>query len=120
MWPLERPERGRIIFQYINIQLAFEDAKLAVLLFRGGAVRYKLKDGVLTLITNAWLFENVVQNIRPRHPCDERLFRVFTLSLLYMCLCSNEDVIIPDALRHWLKAVYVVLGLDEEEPVEKV
>ena len=42
------------------------------------------------------------------------------LSLLYICLSSNEEVYVPDALRHRVKAAYAALGLGEEEPVEKV
>jgi hypothetical protein len=111
---------GRVIFRYINIQQAFEDARVAALLCRGGAVRYKLKDGVLTLITDAWLFEHVVPNVHRRYPSDDRLCRVLALSLLYICLRSNEDIIIPDALCNRVKAAYAALGLEEEEPVEKV
>ena len=42
------------------------------------------------------------------------------MSLLYISLRSNEDVIIPDALCNRLKAAYTVLGLEEEEKVEAV
>ena len=111
---------GRVVFRYINIQQAFEDAKVAALLCRGGAIRYKLKDGVLTVITDAWLFEHVVPNVHRRFPTDARLCRVLGLSLLYICLRSNEEVVIPDALCDRVKAAYAALGLEEVEPVEKV
>ena len=74
----------------------------------------------LILITNGWLFEHVVPNVRRRYPHDERLRQVFALPLLYICLGSNEDIIIPDALRHRVKAAYGALGLEEEELVKKV
>ena len=83
-----------------------------------GAVRYKLKDGVE--VTDVWLFEHVVPHIRARYPTDDRLCRVLGLSLLYICLSSNEQVVIPEALCDRVQDAYAALGLDEEQPVEKV
>merc|ERR1712086_466612 len=85
---------------------------------RGGAVRYKVKDGLELM--DAWLFERVVPHIRQRYPNDDRLCKVLGLSLLYICLSSNKEVYFPDTLRHRVKAAYAALGLGEEEPVEKV
>ena len=37
---------GRVVFRYIKAQQAYEDARIAALLCRGGPVRYKLKGGI--------------------------------------------------------------------------
>ena len=109
---------GRVVFRYIKIQQAFEDARVAALLCRGGPIRYKVKDGIE--LTDAWLFEHVVPHIRRRYPVDDRLCRVLGYALLYICLSSNEKVVIPAALCNRVKAAYAELGLDEDQPVEKV
>ena len=111
---------GRIVFRYVNIQQEFEDAKVAALLCRGGAVRYKIKNGVAAVVTDAWLFEHVVPNIRRRYPNDHRLCRVLGIALLYICMSSNEDVVLPDALCSRVKDAYAALGMDEEEPIVKI
>ena len=74
----------------------------------------------MTLITDAWLFQHVVPNVRCQYPSNDRLCRVLVLSLLYICLRNNEDVIIQDALCNQVKAVYAAFGLEEEEPVKVV
>ena len=51
---------------------------------------------------------------------DNRLCRVLGHTLLYICLSSNEEVAIPMALCNRVKAAYAALGLDEEQPVERV
>ena len=40
--------------------------------------------------------------------------------LLYICLRSNGDVIVPYTLCNWVKAAYAALCLNEEEPVKVV
>ena len=90
------------------------------MLCRDGIVHYKLKHVVLTLITDAWLSKHVVPNVRCRYPRAKRLCRVLTLSLLCICLFRNKDVIIPDTLRHQVKAAHAALGLEEGVMVEKV
>ena len=109
---------GRVVFRYVNAQQAFEDANVAATLCRGGPVRYKVKDSVV--LTDAWLFEHVVPNIRRKYPRDDRLCRVLGHALLYICLSSNEEVLISSPLRNRVKAAYAALGLDEEQPLEKV
>jgi hypothetical protein len=52
----------------------------------------------LTLITDTWLVEHGVTNVCCQYHLEERLFRVIALSLLYIFLRSNTDVIILDAL----------------------
>ena len=75
---------------------------------------------VLNLIKDTWLFQLVVPNVRHQYPSDNRLCRVLVLSLLYICLRSNEEVIIPDTFYNWVNADYAALGLEEKEPVEVV
>jgi len=109
---------GRVVFRYINVQQLYEDARVASLLCRGGPVRYTIKEGVQ--ITDGWLFEHVVPNIRRRFPNDARLCRVMALSLLYICLQHNEEICVPAPLRNRVKDAYTALGLAVEEPIEKM
>ena len=109
---------GRVVFRYINVQQLYEDARVASLLCRGGPVRYTFKEGVE--ITDDWLFEHVVPNIRRRYPNDARLCRVLALALLYICLQHNEDIYVPPPLRSTVRDAYAALGIDEEEPIQKV
>ena len=111
---------GRVVFRYVNIQQEYEDAKVATLLCRGGAVRYKVKDAVADVVTDAWLCEHVVPNIHRRYPDDHRLCRLLGIALLYFCLSSNEDVLCPGALRERVKDAYAALGTEEEEPIVKI
>ena len=90
---------------------------MAATLCREGPVRYKVKDSVV--LSDAWLFEHVVPNIRRKYPRDDRLCRVLGHALLYICLSSNEEVLAPPPLRDRVKAAYAALGLDEEQPLEK-
>ena len=109
---------GRVVFRYIKAQQAYEDARIAALLCRGGPVRYKLKDGIT--IPEEWLFANVVPHIRARYPNDARLCSVLALPLLFICLRSDDSVHVPDVLRNHVRSKYSLLGLNEEQPVEKI
>ena len=59
-------------------------------------------------------------NARRGHPSNDRLCRVLALLLLYICLRSNEDAIIPDVLCNRVKAAYATFVLGEDEPAEMV
>ena len=109
---------GRVVFRYINVQQLYEDVRVESLLCRGEPVRYTIKEGVQ--ITDDWLFEHVVPNIRRRFPNDARLFRVMALSLLYICLQHNEEIYVPAPLRNRVKDTYTALGLAVEEPIQKM
>lgn len=109
---------GPAFFRCVNLQQTFADANVAAVLCRGGAVRYQLKHDVE--LTDTWLFEHVVPHLRRRYPVDNGLCRVLGHALLYICLSSNEEVAIPTALCNRVKAAYAALGLDEEQPVERV
>ena len=76
---------GRAIFRYVNIQQEYEDAKVAALLCRMGAVRYKVKDAVADTVTDACLCEHVVPNIHCQYADNHRLCRVLGIALLYIC-----------------------------------
>lgn len=97
------------------MQQLFEDAKLAGILCLGGPVMYAAKEGI-TGITNQWLFEHVVPNIRRRFWNNNRLCRILCLLLIYICLAHNEEVFVPGELRN---AAYAELGLDEGRPIKK-
>ena len=109
---------GRVVFRYINVQQLYEDVRVASLLCRGEPVQYTIKEGVQ--ITDDWLFEHVVPNIRRRFPNDAMLFRVMALSLLYICLQHNEEIYVPAPLRNRVKDTYTDLGLAVEEPIQKM
>ena len=110
---------GRVVFRYITIQQLFEDAQTAATICLGGPAKYALKDCV-TGITDDWLFQHVIPNIRQRYPNDLRLCRVLSLSLLYICLSCNEVVYIPPTLRDRVRSACTALGLNEQHPIVKV
>ena len=103
----------------VQIQQAFEDIPVAVLLCRRRMVRYKLKD-VVSEVMYLWLFLHPVPHARAQIPVDNRLSRVICLSLLYVCLGSNKHIIIPNMVCDRVKAVYAMLCLDKRQQVEMV
>ena len=78
----------RVVFRYIDVQQLWIDAKVAGSLCIGGPIRYKLKPGVT--LTDEWLFENVVPNIRKRYPNDARLCRVLGTALLFVSSATSS------------------------------
>ena len=60
-------------------------------------MKYVVKEGI-TAIIDVWLFEHMVPNMRRRFCNDSRLCKVMALSLLYICLSSNAEVYVPEAL----------------------
>ena len=72
--------RNRVVNTYVDVKQEHIDAKVAGILCVGGPIAYKLRDGID--ISNEWLFENVVPNIRARFRNDTRLCRVLGLALL--------------------------------------
>ncbi len=115
----KRLRSGKIVFIYITYEKAYEDAKVAGTLCIGGPIMYKLKDGLDEKITQQWIFEKVIPNIRQRYR-DLRLCNVLGKALLYACMSDEEGVIVPDDIRNRVRREYELLDLDEAQPVEKV
>ena len=97
----------------------YQDAKVAAILCVGGPVKYGFEEGV-DGITDEWLFQNVVPNIRRRFPNDRNLCVVLAKALLYICLKhqseDDDDTVIPvpEHIREKIRAAYNMLGLEED------
>ena len=88
----------------------------------GGPVKYKLRPDLV--ISDAWLFENIVPNIRRRYPTDTNLCRTFALAILCVImdhdLTNNGIIQVPQEFRERVKRAYAGLGFDQTHPVLKV
>ena len=76
----------RIVDRYINLEQQYLDAKVAVTLCVGGAIKYCLVEGCG--VTKPWLEENVVPGIAEYFGGDSIVF-VLALPLLWICLNDN-------------------------------
>ena len=112
--------RGRIVFIYIGVKKLYEDAKVCSKLCVGGPVMYVLKPGLGSTITQQWMFDNVIPNIRRRYSNDTKLCRVLGTALLYACISDDPNIYIPRNIRSRVRSAYNSLGLDESQPVMKV
>ncbi len=72
-------------------------------------MKYKVKNGLETSLTNEWLFQYVAPSIRRRCPNDTRLFA-----------CFDNEIPVPTVIRTRVREAYARLGLSETAPVEKV
>jgi len=83
-------KKGREVVNrhYIRTEDPYVDAYVASLLCDGGPIKYESKEGLV--ITDEWLFANVVPSIRTRYERDNRLCR--TLGLARLWGIYNEDV----------------------------
>jgi len=83
-------EKGRKVVNrhYIRMADPYTDAYVAALLCDGGAIKYVAREGLV--ITDEWLFANVVPNVRTRHQQDNRCCRILGLARLWGVY--NEDV----------------------------
>ena len=111
---------GKIVFIYIAPKKAFKDAKVCACLCIGGPVKYRLKEGLSSSITQEWLFEHVVPRIRQRYSSDNKLCNVLGIALLYACMSDEDAIVIPDAIRIRVRNAYSALNLEVTQPVEKV
>ena len=84
--------RGRVVFIYIGIKKAYEDAKVCAALCCGGPVKYALKDGLGETITYDWLCTHVVPNIALRFTREAKICHVFGLALLHACMSNGPDI----------------------------
>jgi len=86
----------------------------------GGPCAYRLKEGVP--VTDDWLFEYVIPNIRKRFEHDTRLCRVLGNALLYSIFKDELADKLPVALVARVKTAYALLENNpvEGNPVKKV
>ena len=110
----------RVVFRYIDVKQLATDAKVAGVLCVGGPIKYKFKEGVT--LSDDWLFENVVPNIRRRFPNDSRLCKVLATALLFGALDNEigESNLIPDPLRDRITTAYLPTHPDIAQPVVRV
>ena len=92
---------------------------MAGVLCVGGPIKYKFKSGVT--ISDDWLFEHVVPNIRRRFPQDSRLCRVLGTALLFAAM-DNEiaEELVPQALRERITGAYIPTHPTIAQPVVRV
>ena len=92
---------------------------MAGILCVGGPIKYKLKSDVQ--LTDDWLFENVVPNIRRRFPNDSRLCRVLATAILFAAM-DNEvgEQYMPAAMRDRINAAYIPTHPQIAQPVMRV
>jgi hypothetical protein len=81
VWGRWKSQGQRVVFRYIDVKQLTIDAKVAGLLCVGGPIKYKLKQNVN--LTDDWLFDNVVPNMRCRFPNDSWLCHVLATALLF-------------------------------------
>uniref|UniRef100_A0A7S2KS93 Transcription activator GCR1-like domain-containing protein n=1 Tax=Skeletonema marinoi TaxID=267567 RepID=A0A7S2KS93_9STRA len=111
---------GKVIFFYIGLKKAFEDASVCATLCIGGPIKYELKEGTDASITPNWLYEHVIPNIKRRFHNDTKLCNVLGKALLYACMSDDPNITVPDILRNRVRSAYNSLGLEETQPVEKI
>jgi hypothetical protein len=81
---------------YDDIELPFPDAKVAGKLCIGGPCKYVLKDG--SSVTDAFLLQHVVPNIRKRFAADVAL--VLAKPLLWMIFSDGSTSYLPETTRN--------------------
>jgi hypothetical protein len=109
----------RVVFRYIDVKQLSIDAKVAGMLCVGGPIAYRFKAGVN--LTDDWLFEHVVPNIRQRYPNDSRLCRVLATALLFGAM-DNEigEAYLPQAMRDRITQAYIPTHPTIAQPVTRV
>ena len=85
----------RVVFRYIDVKQLFIDAKVAAALCVGGPIKYELIGEAKAVVTNEWLFRNVVPCIRERFSGDSRFCCVLGLSLLFGCFDEELSQELP-------------------------
>jgi hypothetical protein len=110
-----------VVFRYIatDVKQLTIDAKVAGVLCVGGPIKYKMKEGVN--LTDEWLFNNVVPNIRRRYPNDSRLCKVLATALLFAAMDPQVgEEMIPPAMRERITTAYVPTHPEITQPVQRV
>ena len=83
-------------------------------------MKYRLKEGLSSSITQEWIFEHVVPRIRQQFSSDSKLCNVLGTVLLYGCMSDEDSIVIPDVIRTRVRNAYSALNLEVTQPVEKV
>ena len=91
-----RWRKRRVVDRYIDVNLPYPDAKVAAALCMGGPCKYVLKNG--SGITNNWLFEHVVPNIRQSEHFQDPVAAVLALPLLWACFSVDAQAFVPNDL----------------------
>ena len=109
----------RVVFRYIDVKQLTIDAKVAGVLCVGGPIKYRMKRGVS--LTDDWLFEHVVPNIRRRFPEDSRFCRILATAILFGAM-DNEiaEVYLPEAMRERITTGYIPTHPDIAQPVVRI
>ena len=94
------------------------DAKVAGSLCVGGPIKYKFKEGIT--LSDDWLFEHVVPNIRRRYPNDSRLCRVLATALMFAALDEHLGECVPPHCRDRITQAYLPLHPTVPQPVERI
>jgi hypothetical protein len=107
----------RVSDVYDDIELPFPDAKVAGKLCIGGPCKYVIKEG--SGVTDDFLLQHVVPNIRARFPAD--VATVLAKPLLWM-LFSSERNYLPQAMRDRIQTAYNNIRVlpAGENPVKKL
>ena len=108
----------RVVFRYIDVAQLSIDAKVAGSLCVGGPIKYKFKSCVT--LSDDWLFEHVVPNIRRRYPNDSRLCRVLATALMFGALDEHLGEWLPPHCRDRITQAYLPLHPNTPQPVERI
>jgi Transcriptional activator of glycolytic enzymes len=109
----------RTVFRYIDVKQLTIDAKVCGVLCVGGPIKYKLKPDVT--LTDDWLFEHVVPNIRKRFPEDSRLCRVLGTALLFGAMDPEVgEKYVPQGIRQRISSAYLPTHPAIQQPVARV
>lgn len=107
---------------YVSPIDEWEDAHVAALLCDGGPIRYSQKAGLV--ITNEFLFQHVIPNIRRRFPTDDRFCRVLGLAYLHAVyepsLCEFIDNTIATQVKAAFVEFFTAEAVVEDNPVVKI
>jgi hypothetical protein len=103
---------------YISIENKYKDAYVCASLCDGGAIKYQPKQGLV--ITDEFLFQEVMPNIQWRKQTDNRFCRVMGLARLWSIFDPNASELLPvnDVTR--IRDSFKDYFGDHEEPVVKV
>ena len=109
----------RVVFRYIDVKQLSIDAKVAGVLCVGGPIKYKMVEGVN--LTDDWLFEHVVPNIRRRFPNDSRLCRVLATAVLFGAMDPEiGEQYLPPTMRDRITGAYIPTHPEIAQPVRRV
>ena len=116
-------ETGRRVCSrvYISSTDTYTDAFVASLLCKGGAIRYELQEDLL--VTDNWLYMNVIPHIYARFHADNRFCRVMALCYLWAVFDPENSEYLPavdvDRIKTAFASTYGAAAV-EVNPVKKI